>query len=895
MLTNGVCRPSKSPWSSRVILVSKRDGTTRFVVDYRDLNSVTTKDAYPMPNPKDILDKMQGKQFFSFLDAASAYWCVELEEEDKHKTAFATPRGHYEMNRMAFGLCNSQSTYQRLMDDTLRGVNNTDSYVDDICVYSSSFEEHLKDLRSAFTALQKANIQLRQDKCSFAVRSGHFVGHIISGEGRRPAPRNVEKIVNAPRPSNRQELQRFLGLINFYREYIEGMAHVAEPLYRLTRKEVKWEWNSSSEDAFQDLKDKLVKYPVLLAFPDWQREFYLQTDASSIAVGAILSQKDRLGKLRPLGYSSSGLTKAQRNYSAGELECWALIAASRKWRDYLHAASKVVFVSDHNPLCWLRRQKDPRGKFSRWVQELEAVEYEIRYTSGKDNAAADYLSRLPSEVDHSVNDDVEHFERHLFPISERDLIMARVRESSRGDKATSLAMDQIEHGGRVNFGRFKRLRGMHVSDGLLYKGHQLVIPHELKNEILSLVHNDAHPGTKKTIARVSSQFYWRGIPRDVQRYCKRCLVCQRNKPKNQIKEPLEPIEIAEGPRHAIAFDVATLPWSSDSHRYFLLMTDLFAKYVEIYPMADQTAESICKGLLHGWIHRHGPPAIMLSDQGANVDGKTVRGMLDKFGIEKRRSSPYHPEGDGQAERGIQTVKQVMRCTLEDRCIEKDDWPSILQEVSYNLNCLPNSSTGYSPFTIMYGIEPTPLSTASFRYPGSENERLTAAEWVDEAVKARDELNADVNSNLGKSRSRMKNNYKSSYTASSIQVGDEVLLKNEPRVDGLEPHFHGPYRVIARRSVNVKLRINDRKEKVVHLNKCKFYPHTPEFSLSAPTTTQGSQPLIDYGDSHMDQTDTGSVAESNRAVALEQESTLTPSLRRSQRSRRPPLRYREEDI
>ena len=147
----------------------------------------------------------------------------------------------------------------------------------------------------------------------------------------------------------------------------------------------------------------------------------------------------------------------------------------------------------------------------------------------------------------------------------------------------------------------------------------------------------------------------------------------------------------------------------------------------------------------------------------------------------------------------------MRCTLEDRSIEKDDSPSILQEVSYNLNCLLNSSTGYSPFTIMYGIEPTPLSTTSFRYPGRENERLTAAEWVDEAVKARDELNADVNSNLGKSLSRMKNNYKSSYTASFIQVGDEVLLKNEPGVDGLEPHFHGPCRVIASRGVNVKLR------------------------------------------------------------------------------------------
>ena len=322
------------------------------------------------------------------------------------------------------------------------------------------------------------------------------------------------------------------------------MAQVAEPLYRLTRKGIEWMWGSPAESAFLNLKDRLTKYPVMLSFPDWHGEFYLQTDASSVAVGAVLSQKDKSGRLRPLGYSSSGLTQAQKNYSAGELECWALIAAARKWRYYLQAACKVVFLSDHNPLRWLRGQKDPRHKFSRWIQELEAIDYEIHYVRGKENAAADYLSRLSSEVDLNANNYFDHFERHLFPISDCRHLMSRIREGSRVDKAIFLALDQLENGGVIHTGRFKRQHGMHVSEGLLYRGDQVVIPHRLRNEILTLIHNDSHPGIRKTIAKTRLHFYWRGLYRDVERFCNGCLICQKNKPKNQPREPLEPITIA---------------------------------------------------------------------------------------------------------------------------------------------------------------------------------------------------------------------------------------------------------------------------------------------------------------------------------------------------------------
>ena len=223
------------------------------------------------------------------------------------------------------------------------------------------------DLRRTLEAYREVGVQLRRDKCRFGYQEGEFVGHIISADGHRPAPATVTRISEAPQPKCRRELQRFLGMANYYREYIPKMAEIAEPLYDLTSKDSDWVWNNVAETAFRELKRCLADYPATLAFPDWDKDFYLETDASGTAVSAVLLQRDREG-LRPIAYFSSGLTESQKKYSAGELECWASIAASRKFQKYLQATNKVITT----PLCWLRRQKDPRHKFARWIQELES-------------------------------------------------------------------------------------------------------------------------------------------------------------------------------------------------------------------------------------------------------------------------------------------------------------------------------------------------------------------------------------------------------------------------------------------------------------------------------------------------------------------------------------------
>ena len=233
MLNNGICRRSESPWNSPVILVTKKDGSTRFVIDYRALNSVNEKDAYPIPDPHDIKDRLSGDQMFPTLDCCCAYWAVALEEEYIPKTAFSTPRGHFEMVRMAFGLCNSQATYQRVIDKALRGAKRTESYIDDILVHSSQPEQHISSLRQVIERLREVRNQLRADKCRLGFFDIEFLGRIITPMGHRPSPHTVARIANYQAPRDKKGQLRIFGLVNFYREYIPGFSDIAEPLYQL--------------------------------------------------------------------------------------------------------------------------------------------------------------------------------------------------------------------------------------------------------------------------------------------------------------------------------------------------------------------------------------------------------------------------------------------------------------------------------------------------------------------------------------------------------------------------------------------------------------------------------------------------------------------------------------
>ena len=286
LLNQNLCRPSCSPWASNVVLVAKKDGKQRFTVDYRRLNNVTKKDAYGIPQIHAIFDKLNGYRFFSVIDIASAYWCVPVRGRDIEKTAFNTPRGLYEMTVMPFGLVNSQATFQRMMDNTHKGLKHAESYIDDCIIYSRTFEEHLADLGEVLERLKQAKMHVKFRKCQFVYPEVEFLGHLVSGGGRRAISAATQRLAKFPKPRCVTELQRFLGSLNFYRAYIPNLASMAEPLYELTKKNASWNWSEKCDMAFCGLRNKLVREPVLLAFPNWNKSFVVEADASISAVGA---------------------------------------------------------------------------------------------------------------------------------------------------------------------------------------------------------------------------------------------------------------------------------------------------------------------------------------------------------------------------------------------------------------------------------------------------------------------------------------------------------------------------------------------------------------------------------------------------------------------------------
>ena len=323
MLERKVISPSNSPWSSPIVLVRKKDGTVRFCVDYRKLNAVTRKDAYPLPRVDETLDTFAGSRWFSTFDLISGYWQVEVSEADKEKTAFCTPDGLFQFNVMPFGLCNAPATFQRLMNAVLGGLqwDRCLVYLDDIIVLGRSFESHLTALSKVLDRLEQAGLKLKPAKCHLCRKEVSYLGHIVSEQGIAADPSKTERIATWPVPENTREVQQFMGLANYYRRYIEDFATLARPLHRLTEKGASFRWTPDCEHAFRELQRLLTSTPILV-FPDFSKPFILDTDASATGLGAVLSQVGDDGKEHVIAYGSRTLSKPERQYCVTRGSFW---------------------------------------------------------------------------------------------------------------------------------------------------------------------------------------------------------------------------------------------------------------------------------------------------------------------------------------------------------------------------------------------------------------------------------------------------------------------------------------------------------------------------------------------------------------------------------------------
>ena len=395
MLEKNIIEESNSAWASPICLVSKPDGSVRFCVDYRKLNEVTEKDAFPLPRIDDCLDALSGAEFFGTQDLCSGFWQIPLDSaEDREKTAFLTSMGLYQFTILSFGLTNAPACFQRLMQEVLRGLQWEECvlFMDDTIVPSKDFEEGLERLEHVWERFSQAGLKLKPSKCLYFQREIKFLGHIVSKNGVKTDPAKTKAVDEWPQPKTAKQMRSFLGLASYYRRFIQDFASIARPLHKLCDKGIKFQWTDACEEAFQLLKQKLVNSPIL-AYPLVGEQYVLDTDASDLSIGAVLSQIQD-GTERVIAYYSKALNASEVNYCVTRKELLAVISALRKFHSYIYG-QKVIVRTDNSAVSWVRNLKAPNGQVARWLQELCTYDLDVRHRVGSQHRNADALSRSP--------------------------------------------------------------------------------------------------------------------------------------------------------------------------------------------------------------------------------------------------------------------------------------------------------------------------------------------------------------------------------------------------------------------------------------------------------------------------------------------------------------------
>lgn len=614
MLDRGVVRESSSPWAAPIVLVRKKDGSWRFCVDYRKLNAVTHKDAYPLPRIEESLTGLKAAKFYSTLDLASGYWQVEVDPADREKTAFTTPFGLYEFERMPFGLCNAPATFQRLMQRCLGNMVNDSLliYLDDVVVFSANFDSHVQHLEEVFQRLEEHGLKLQPKKCSLFQRKVTYLGHVISEEGVATDPAKTAAVKDWPVPQTAKQVKSFLGFAGYYRRYIPGFSKIARPLNALThntahdKKSTPVTWTAECQQAFEHLKHALLNAPIL-AYADFALPFKLYTDASFDGLGAVLAQEQN-GKERVIAYASRSLQPTERNdqnYSSFKLELLALKwAVTEKFKDYLYGAEFTVYT-DNNPLVHLETARLGAVE-QRWVAQLSNFRYNIKYRSGLQNRNADALSRLserpeesPVQVTRIAFVEVETWEEQ----QAEDPDLAQVKQWKLQSAPKPEACATMSH---YMKGLLREWDKIVLRDGVLERlweamdtGSsvlQIIVPSKQTGEVWRKYHSEmGHPSSERTTAVIQQICYWPGMARDVKAWTDTCPQCVCSKAGPEGRAPMLPIHTSY-PFEVIGMDYRSLGRPDDRYPNILVITDLFSKYAIAVPTRDQSAETTARAL-----------------------------------------------------------------------------------------------------------------------------------------------------------------------------------------------------------------------------------------------------------------------------------------------------------
>lgn len=871
MLKDKIIRPSTSNYVSPVLLVAKADSSYRFCTDYRSMNSKNiVPESATLPRIDDSLESIGSARakIFTTLDLEKGYWQIPVSEESKQYTAFCTHDGVFEYERMPFGLANSPACFMRLMSRVLQGLTWETClvYLDDIIIFSQDFEEHLTRVRAVFDRLRNAHLTLKPSKCSFGRRQIRFLGHVISKDGILPLPDKIALIENYKQPETKTEVRAFLGLAGYYRKFIKGYAKIAVPLNELTKDDVPFVWCEKCDEAFITLRKALISPPIL-AYPDYDKPYILETDASQSAAGYILSQVQE-GQTRVIAYSGQKLNDAQRNYNTTEKEALAVVLGFQHYDSFLRG-NKVHVVTDHIALKWLLTNKTPKGRLARWIAYLQQFDFEVEHKAGKLHANADTMSRIMyaacgGDVEDKIDEEIFMLESNAIELGETATptpnptpnylypthiwTTAQVREQQLHDDKIGDIIAFIEHGklpeDDVRARRILLSADMfHLSAGVLYKVNTkphtrvrqiddmrvcLVVPKALRHDILASHHGDdcaGHYGYRRTYETLQLKYYWEGMLVDTKNWVFSCKKCNTKKsPVRPVRAPLNPLPPTYiGERWAM--DLITMPRSHRGNKVILTFTEYLSRYVEAFPLPNGQAPTIARVLVDEICFRYGAPMCLLSDLGQNLVSKVVAETCKLFKIERVHTSPYHPQCNGLLEKFNATLCQNLGMYVNS---QHTDWDVYVRAICYSYNqSICTESSRFSPFYILYGRVPLhPIDTVILPENYSQNDSIK------ESIVKLQEAREIARQNIICAQERMKQRYDVNAQDPQFEPGDLVWIYiPQILVGGSRKFFHnysGPY-ILLNKTSPVDFEVahahnNKKLRNKVHVNRLKRFHH-----------------------------------------------------------------------
>lgn len=787
LLSDGVIEPSQSNFASPGFLVPKPGGKSRLVIDYRKVNSECIEiDSVPLPDLHSAFDWFGRAKFFTILDLNSAYHQIPLAKESRPITSFCVPWNLYQFTRVPFGLATGAQTLTRLVDAIFHDLKfrYVFNYLDDLLVFSESWDEHVSHIEEVLKRLKSAGLTVNPAKVQFAREEISFLGHLVGMGGVRIDPERTQSIRDFQPPRDAKGIARFIGMVNFYRKFIPNVAEIAAPLNLLRRKGEKFKWGEEQDRAFRTLKEAILSSCVL-RMPDFSAPFVLQTDASSVAIAAVVSQEVD-GVRQPIAFASRTLSPAERKASIYELECLAVVFGMDKFRRYLEH-KEFLLETDNQALSWLLAHPRQLGKIGRWVVQISSFKFKVQHIRGTDNVIADTLSRMFHEDNSTPSLSVPCQSVLMqFPMAFTDILTHQ-----RNDPEWAPILTDLEAGqSRLPYFLHKGVLCCRPQRGP--RTPKAVLPSPLIPMVFEYYHTSpvgGHLGIMKTIAKIRQTFIWKGMDRDIANRVRACRLCSLSKPAQNTHLGFLASEVAQRPLEKVFIDfVGNFPRSKDGNTMLLVAVDAFSKFVWLLPLRRATARLTNKALQAHIFQHFGPPAVIVSDNGSQFTSHEFRHLCFSHGIKHVTTSPYYPQ-PSHAERFNRNLRSAL---IAYHAQDQTSWDKNLKWLQMAFNCARHESHKGIPYELMFGHHPRdPLSNIW------DLEDLLP-EHAEADIR---ETWKQARQNLNLSQEKVRRKYNRGRLPNPFKDGDLVFCRTHPQSSAAEKRaaklcyrWSGPHRI-----------------------------------------------------------------------------------------------------